>query len=220
MSRGPGRLQRWLLDNLPAVYELHDLDVDDGALIIDLAAAYYGNMFVTDGELSSVRRALRGLEKEGLARRWGAGRTNTWTLTPKPVAHLEGQRLIGLRWTDRCDSCARLFDDAGIGTTFHGLPEAGSYKVRGLALCYPCKDGTVDALSLASDGEYSIDRMPQIPCAQCGGEVSKGSLHCIYIRGGTLPLCDACGKARGDRKLASIGLPPIDVIMGRAALDD
>lgn len=222
MSRGAGQLQRWLLENLPVVYDnrfVGETDYrdaryyDDGALTIDLAAAYYDTMWVTDGQMSAVRRALRGLEKKSLVHRWGTGRTHTWTLTPRPVTCVRGVTRQFYRETDRCDSCARLFTDVRIATPYQWTgKDDGTYKVRGLALCPDCDNGCIDPIGLASNGEYTIDRMPPIPCGQCGGELSEHGLRRVYVSGVLLPLCDTCksesSRKSADRAMERAGYPP------------
>jgi hypothetical protein len=68
MSRGPGRLQRWLLVTLPspgAVRQGRARSLSAGFL----AGEFYATTSPTPAQRTGVRRALRGLEAAGLARR-------------------------------------------------------------------------------------------------------------------------------------------------------
>jgi hypothetical protein len=90
MSRGRGHLQRWLLAELG-----HLTNPGDGETW-GLARGYYGPA-ATDSERSSVRRALRRLEEDGLvaSKRWTSlhGRPYEWRLTDKGRAINLGDRL-------------------------------------------------------------------------------------------------------------------------------
>lgn len=118
--------------------------------------------------------------------------------------------MIGIRETDRCDSCARPWTDVHIATTYYSGSTDSIVRARGAALCHDCNDGTVDAIGLVSAGEFAINRMEPIPCGDCGGELSEAGLRRIYIDGATLPLCDACFRAHGEERFAKamgISLP-------------
>jgi hypothetical protein len=67
VSRGAGSVQRWLLANLPPGDDVRQ--IDETAAARELARGFYGPK-PTAGQVSSVRRALRGLEQRGLAERW------------------------------------------------------------------------------------------------------------------------------------------------------
>lgn len=71
MSRGHGDLQRWLLEEIATARHPPD--------VVELTRRYYGEG--TDAQRSSVRRALRGLESEGLIhaeRQSWHGRPKQW----------------------------------------------------------------------------------------------------------------------------------------------
>ena len=138
------------------------------------------------------------------ATRESSGRT---TLSPSGAdcGRTIEQRMLGVRETDRCDSCARRFTAAPSTPTYGGKPtESGAWLVRGLALCFDCHHGLTDAIGLVSGGEYAINRMDPLPCGECGGELSPAGLRRIYINGATLPLCDTCYRRRSDAKLAKL----------------
>jgi hypothetical protein len=85
MSRGLGALQRWLVKHLPPASDQPNVDaMASVASVTRLAQRYYGTGMPTDGQLQSVRHALRRLEEQGLAQRWTIqlplrGRPSFWT---------------------------------------------------------------------------------------------------------------------------------------------
>jgi hypothetical protein len=77
MSRGHGQLQRWLLANVERNWQYRDT--------VGLAREYYGAM-PTPGQVSSVRRALRLLERDGYVvgeRTSWHGRPYSWRLVDR-----------------------------------------------------------------------------------------------------------------------------------------
>jgi hypothetical protein len=64
MSKGLGRLQRWLLANLPV------RESDHRATAAELAVAYYGTDTPTVSQRTTVLRSLDSLSQRGLITRW------------------------------------------------------------------------------------------------------------------------------------------------------
>jgi hypothetical protein len=180
----------------------------------------------TRSQLVSARRALHTLARTGhatLVREPGGGKAPPILVAKRPAPEdmppedsghelLPETRQLGIRESDRCDSCARPWTEVGIASTCYGDgdKDPGVYRVRGLALCRDCDDGVIDPISLASDGAYAINRMEPIPCGKCGGELSEAGLRRIYINGARLPLCDPCFNAKVDKQLRDAGLLGLD----------
>jgi hypothetical protein len=64
MSKGPGRLQRWLVANLPA------RDSGRHVTAAELASAYYATDQPTANQRTTVLHSLQSLNQRGLATRW------------------------------------------------------------------------------------------------------------------------------------------------------
>jgi hypothetical protein len=79
MSKGPGRLQRWLIANLPARNSGRHVTA------AELAISYYATDKPTANQRTTVLRSLQSLNQRGLVERWPPqphrrGQPLSWTL--------------------------------------------------------------------------------------------------------------------------------------------
>lgn len=109
MSRGAGAVQRWLLAKLPPTPD-DAYTIREMRQAVDLASDYYLAAEPSEGQASSIRRALRGLEQRQLVIRHTTqisrhGDPSFWTLArvagPEvPLADLGSSSAYLERYTD------------------------------------------------------------------------------------------------------------------------